>query len=156
MTQAVAEIAAEECKLVTLRVGKQLLGIPVTHVRDVLKNARIAPVPLASAEVLGAMNLRGRVVTVVDMRIRLHLGPMPEDVAPMFIVTECRGEYFGLRVDAIGEVLTLTAVDIEKKPANLKSPWRDVASGIYRLPEELLVVVDLEALLATGHNEEKG
>lgn len=139
---------SDTCKMVTLRVDRQLLGVPVEYVRDVLKSARITHVPLAPVEVLGAMNLRGRIVTVMDMRARLRLLPTPHDLSPAFIVCEAGGEYFGLRVDSVGEVMEVAISDIEKKPSNLPDTWHEVASGVYRLPDELLVCVDMAALLA--------
>lgn len=149
MPHLLAEMAeVEECQLVTLRMDSQLLGIPVERVRDVLKAARITRVPLAPPEVSGVMNLRGRIVTVLDVRTRLQLAPAAQAGPPMFIVVERKGEYFALKVDAIGDVLTVPVDHIEHKPSNLKAAWREIASGVYWLKNELLVVIDMDSFVA--------
>lgn len=137
-----------QTKLVTMRVNQQLLAIPVEYVRDVLKGGRIAHVPLAPPEISGLMNLRGRVVTVVDMRRRLKLAPLDENANPMFIVVEYEGEYYSLHVDSVGDVLTIATAAIEKPPSNLSADWREIATGVHRLTNELLVIVDVDTLFS--------
>jgi purine-binding chemotaxis protein CheW len=131
---------------VTMRLGNQLFGVPVRFVRDVLRRQRITAIPLAPNEVAGSLNLRGRIVTVIDLRRRLCLPDTQVDNG-MFVVVEHRNELFSLMVDSVGEVMTVSAGAIEKTPANLGGAWRDVASGIYKLDGELLVIMDVEALL---------
>lgn len=154
MRQSAEAMEMEECRLVTLQVDHQLFGIPVQHVRDVLKTAKLTKVPLADAEVLGVMNLRGRIVTVIDVRALLQLTSTPMNNAPMFIIVERKGEYLALVVDAVGEVLTIPTNSIEKKPSNLKPAWRDIASGVHRLPNELLVIIDMDTFLVPHRSEE--
>lgn len=133
--------------LVTMRVDQQLFGIPVQHVQDVLREQKVAHVPLSPPEIAGSLNLRGRIVTVINLRERLKLQRQGEKKPSMFVVVEHKNEYYSLMVDAVGEVLTIPADDIEKSPANLAENWRNVASGIHRLKDELLVIVDIRALL---------
>jgi purine-binding chemotaxis protein CheW len=141
-------IAAEESSmLVTMRVDRQLFGIPVRDVRDVLKGYKVARIPLAPPEVSGSINLRGRIVTVIDVCKRLGLGAPKEAGAHMFVVVEHHGQYYSLMVNGVGEVLTIPASEIEKPPANLAANWRSVATGIHRLADELLVIIDIESLL---------
>jgi purine-binding chemotaxis protein CheW len=139
--------SAETSMLVTMRVADQLFGIPVQHVRDVLKEQKVAQIPLAPREISGSINLRGRIVTVVNLRERLRLQDKQEGTTHMFVVVEFKGEFYSLMVDAVGEVLTIPTAHIEKSPANLVASWKEVASGIHRLQDELLVVIDIQALL---------
>lgn len=137
----------QQHKLVTLRVGQQLFGIPVQHVRDVLKGGRITSVPLAMPEISGLMNLRGRIVTVIDMRCRLKLPATISPRLPTFIVVEHKGEFYSLQVDSVGDVLAITSDTIEKPPSNLAGDWREISSGVHRLENELLVIIHIPALL---------
>src|ERR1700722_8749525 len=86
---------------VTLTTGGQLFGLPIERVQDVFKPTRITPVPLAGAEIAGVLNLRGRIVTAIDMRRRLDLEVRDNGQAPMAIGIELKGESFGLLVDAV-------------------------------------------------------
>lgn len=133
--------------LVTMRIDEQLFGIPVEYVRDVLKDQKVARIPKARAEVAGSINLRGRIVTVLNMRQRLGLHTEYSS-RPMFVVVEHKGEPFGLMVDAVSEVLKFPSDEIEKAPPNLAQSWREVSSGVCRLQGSLLVVMDIRALLA--------
>jgi purine-binding chemotaxis protein CheW len=132
---------------VTMRVDKQLFGIPVTYIRDVLRQQHITAIPLASKEVAGSLNLRGRIVTVINVRNRLKLEDRTADNKNMFVVVEHKDDLYSLMVDSVGEVLTITSTSIEKVPSNLGGSWRDVASGIYKLSGELLVIIDVKAML---------
>lgn len=137
---------------VTMRIDRQLFGVPVKYVRDVLRRQHITPIPLAPSEVAGSLNLRGRIVTVIDLRNRLQLKTSDPVEGGMFVVVEHRGELYSLMVDNVGEVMTIAAGAVEKTPANLGSSWMDVASGIYKLDGELLVIMDVEALFSVQRN----
>lgn len=132
---------------VTMRVDRQLFGVPVKYVRDVLREQHVTKIPLSPPEISGSLNLRGRIVTVVNLRTRLHLSARKESSSGMFVVVEHKNELFSLMVDTVGDVLTVSAGSIEKTPANLGAQWKDVASGIYKLDNELLVIMDIESLL---------
>ncbi len=132
---------------VTMRLDGQMFGIPVLFVQDVLRGQRIAPVPLAPKEVAGSMNLRGRIVTVIDMRIRLGLEPKPYTGKTMSVVVEHNDEPYSLLVDSVGDVLSLPLTQFENSPANLSPVWRGISSGIFKLEQELLVIIDVASLL---------
>jgi purine-binding chemotaxis protein CheW len=116
-------------------------------VQDVFVPERLTRVPLAPPEVAGILNLRGRVVTAIDMRTRLDLGSRPKDRLAMAIGIEFRNESYGLLVDAVGEVMALRDSACEAKPANLDPRLNKVAAGIYRLEGHLMVVLDVDRLL---------
>jgi len=132
---------------ITVYVGDQLFGIPVTVVQDVFEVQGLTRVPLSVPEVRGVLNLRGRIVTAIDMRIRLGLPTLEDGVSRMAVGIEEGGEAFGLMVDSVGEVLSLPAQDVERSPANLDTRWQQVSSGVHRLDDKLMVVLDVAKAL---------
>ena len=145
---ATTTVESGTADFVTMTVADQLFGIPVLQVRDVLGPQRITRVPLAPAEVAGSLNLRGRIVTAIDVRGRLSLPKRPADMREMSIVVDHGGELYSLIVDSVGEVLSLSGATFEHTPATLDPQWREVANGIYRLDGQLLVVLDVNRLLS--------
>ena len=135
-------------EFVTMIIAGQKFGIPVLQVQDVLGPQRITVVPLAPKEVAGSLNLRGRIVTAIDVRCRLELPPREDKSSPqMSIVVDHGGEFYSLIVDQVGEVMALFASDYEKNPSTLDERWRDVSDGVYRLNDSLLIVLDVKRLL---------
>jgi len=144
---APANDVGESCAYVTLMLGDQLCGVPVLAVRDVLAGQSIARIPLAPPEVAGNLNLRGRIVTAIDLRQRLHLSPRPANAKPMSVVTELGSELYALLVDQVSEVVSLKAADMERNPPTLPPIWAEHSLGIFRVSERLMVVLDVEKLL---------
>ncbi|MDR3449810.1 MAG: chemotaxis protein CheW [Alphaproteobacteria bacterium] len=138
---------ATQGMFVTMTVAGQLFGIRVLKVQDVLGPQRIAHVPLAPPEVLGSLNLRGRIVTAVDVRIRLGLPPRAEGERGMSVVVEHENELYSLVVDKVGEVMSLPASSYERNPSTLDPRWQGVSDGIYRLDGTLLIVLDVARFL---------
>lgn len=132
----------------TMSIGGQWFGVPVLTVQYVLKAPAITRVPLAQPEIAGSLNLRGRIVTAIDMRIRLGLPPREDGSEVMSVVVEHDGELYSLLVDQVGDVLSLPDSDYERSPAMLGPAWREVAKGIYRLEDRLMVVLDIPRILA--------
>ena len=139
--------AGKNKEFLTMFVAGQLLGIPVLQVQDVLGEQKVTKVPLAPKEVAGSLNLRGRVVTALILRRKLGMPEMPAGMKTMYIVVEHKAELYSLIVDTVGEVLSLPDKDFENMPATLESSWRALALGIYRLKEQLLVILDVPAML---------
>lgn len=133
---------------VTLSVANQLCGIPVLAVRDVLGPQAITRIPLAPREVAGSLNLRGRIVTAIDLRRRLCLPPAPAETAQMSIVAEQSGELYALLVDQVSEVLSLPLRQFERNPPTLPQEWARFSTGVYRLQGRLMAVLDVSRLLA--------
>jgi len=115
---------------VTVMIGDQLFGLPINQVQDVFMPERMARVPLASAEIAGVLNLRGRIVTAIDMHCRLGLGKRAADRPAMAVGIEFRGESYGLLIYSVGEVLKLPENGRETVPVNLEPHLARVAAGV--------------------------
>jgi len=102
---------------------------------------------LPTSSLAGSLNLRGRIVTAVDVRKRLGLPPRPPEIKGMSIVVDLKGELYSLMVDNVGEVLSLSSDQFERHPATMDQRWREVSTGIYRLQSTLLVVLEVSRLL---------
>ena len=139
--------------LVSIRVGPQLFGVPVLEVRDVINQTTIDLVPLAPAEVAGLLNLRGRIVTAVDMRRRLGLPARAPDEAFMCVIVEHAGELYALLVDDVGDVLWLSTDVFEPVPVTLAPAWGDLCSGLYRLEDDLLLPLAISEVLTLGPSQ---
>ena len=138
-------------EFVTFTIAGQLFGIPVLQIQDVLSSYRITRIPLAPPEITGSLNLRGRVVTAIDVRLRLGLPPRTADANSMSIVAENGGELYSLMVDSVGEVLALPHSAYERNPPTLDATFRAFSDGIYRLNDQLLVVLDVNRVLDYDH-----
>ncbi len=134
-------------EFVTFTIAGQLFGIPVLQIQDVLSSYHITPIPLAPPEITGSLNLRGRVVTAIDVRLRLGLAARPKEAESMSIVAENEGELYSLMVDSVGEVLALSQSAYERNLPTLDAKFRAFSDGIYRLDKQLLVVLDVNRLL---------
>jgi len=133
---------------VTFFVDNQMFGIPVLHVQDILTPDKIASIPLAPAEVRGSINLRGRIVTVIDVRVRLGLGKRGDSKhGNMGVTVEQDHELYTLLVDRIGDVVAMSNDLFEKNPGTLASTWREFSEGVYRLDDKLMVILDIERML---------
>lgn len=138
------EVSAKR-EFLTFTVDGQLLGISVLQVQDVLARQKVTRVPLAPPEVEGSLNLRGRIVTAINLRRRLGIdGSAPEKT--MSIVVEYKNGLYSLTVDDVGDVIGLSSSDAETPPATLEPLWRKHALEIYRLQSELLVILDINGM----------
>lgn len=135
----------------TVFIAGQVFGIPVLQVQDVLGTQRVTKIPLAPPEVAGSLNLRGRIVTAIDVRCRLGLPRRETSQREMSVVVELEGELYSLIIDEVGDVMSLDNENFEGTPATLDPVWRDVSAGIYRLDGQLMVVLDVPKLLNKVH-----
>ncbi len=142
-----AVLQADTKDFVTITVADQVFGIPVLQVQDVLGPQHITAIPLAPPQVAGSLNLRGRIVTAIDLRVRLGIETQIRAEEAMSVVVECAGEPFSLLVDEVGEVLSLSDDTFERNPPTLDAKWREISAGVYRLQDRLLVVIDIARLL---------
>jgi purine-binding chemotaxis protein CheW len=135
---------------VTIRVGPQAFGVPVLQIREVLRRQPVTPVPMAPHAIAGLLNLRGRIVTAIDMRRRLGLPPLTTDAETANIVVEHGGELYALIVDSVGDVLAVDQRRVEAVPSVLDPQWRALASAVYPTEGGLIVLVDIAQLLDIG------
>jgi purine-binding chemotaxis protein CheW len=142
--------SANLTEYVTFTIAGQMFGLPIGRVQDVFKPANITRVPLAGPEISGVLNLRGRIVTAINLSKRLDLKSRAEGMAPMAIGIESGAESFGLLVDAVGEVLKLSDSEREANPINLDRKLGRVSSGVFRLEGQLLVILDVDRVLDLG------
>jgi purine-binding chemotaxis protein CheW len=136
---------------VTAMIGDQLFGLPILRVQDVFLPERLTRVPLAPPEVAGVLNLRGRIVTLIDMRRSLGLEDSKHEGQRMAVGIERGGESYGLLIDSVGEVLKLDDAAREPNPINLDPRLTRVSAGIHRLEDQLLIVVDVDRVLGSGN-----
>src|SRR4029079_11359075 len=133
---------------VTAIVGGQRFGIPILRVQDVFVPDRLTRVPLAPPEIAGLINLRGRIVTLIDLRRRVGFAAAHSDgEQPMAIGVDSRGASYRLLVDSVGEVLKLDESLREVNPVNLDPRLAELSLGIHRLQEQLLVLIDVDRVL---------
>jgi len=131
---------------VTVIIGGQLFGLPISQVHDVFVPESVTRVPLAAPEVAGVLNLRGRIVTAIDMRKRLHLPDRGENAQVMAVGIEHKGESYGLVIDQVGEVLRLSNDSMEPNPSNLDKRWAEISGGVHRLDGKLMIILDVSRL----------
>jgi len=132
-----AETLVEVC---SVRLGKTLFGVPITHILEIVGASQPQPVPLAPDYVGGLVHYRGDVLTTVSLRRLLDLPP--HEGAQDILVLESAGGIFGLLVDSVGEVLTVSAADHEPNPSILDERRRGLLAGAYKLKDSLLVMLD--------------
>jgi purine-binding chemotaxis protein CheW len=135
---------------VTVMIGDQLFGLPISRVQDVFMPDRLTRVPLSAPEIAGVLNLRGRIVTAIDMRRRLGLPPRADGRPPMAVGIELKGESYGLLIDTVGEVLKLADGTREPNPVNLDQHLARVSGGVHRLDGQLMVILDVDRVLETA------
>lgn len=144
-------ILSDDIQLVSVRIDNQLIGLPITAVRDVFSIHAMTPVPRADKAVCGLVNLRGHIVTILDLGAligsRMSNGTRSQEGEPMAVGVEWQGEVFGLVVDEIGDVLSLKADSSEPLPANMSSAWSRFTRRVHKLDKELMIEIDLAVLL---------
>ncbi len=133
---------------VTFDIGGRLLGASVEDVHDVFRIHALTPAPLARSDVAGLLNLRGRIITAIDARTRLGLTPRNGGyIGAMAIGVERGGEFYGLIVDSVGEVLRISDDSLQAPPPSLDAMWRSVTLGVCRLPKGLMIALDIARML---------
>ena len=132
-------------QLVTMKIDKQLFGLPILSAQDIVETHTITQVPMAPSAVAGVMNLRGRIVTVINLR-RI-IGQEDNIASRMGVTVEHDGDLYTILVDAIGEVMSVASEDLEPVPTTLHSELKSLCKGIYRLETGLLALLDIDEIL---------
>ena len=139
-----AEAPAIGGQLATFWLDGDLYGVEVAHVQEVLKSQGLTRVPLAPAAVAGLINLRGQVVTAIELRERLGRPSRPEGTDAVVIVVRLHGEAVSLLVDSIADVVDVDASDFEAPPDTLGGPGRELIRGAFKLDGQLLLALDVQ------------
>jgi purine-binding chemotaxis protein CheW len=138
------KIAAAQFEVCSVRLADALFGIPITHILEIVGGTRPRPVPQAPAFVGGLVHYRGDVLTTVSLRQLLEL-PTREGPQDMLVVESAAG-CFGLLVDSVGEVLTVSSADFEASPSTIDERRRMLFAGTYKLKNQLMVMLDPDHL----------
>jgi len=147
LNNASAKAFSRQIEYITVTVAGQLLGLAIDRVHDVFVASEMTSVPLASREIAGLLNLRGRVVTAISLRKRLHLPDLEACERRMAVGLEYHGEAYGLLVDEVGEVLKLDPEGLQPNPVHMDPKWAGLSEGVYQLHDRLLIILDVESVL---------
>lgn len=139
---------AEAQQFCTFTVGNLYLGIDVLRVQEVIRSQAMTQVPLAPPIVRGLINLRGQIVTAIDMRRRMDLPDRESAELPVNVVIETDDGAISLLVDDIGDVVEVEQQLFERPPDTLRGPARELITGTYKLPDRLLLVLDADAAVS--------
>jgi purine-binding chemotaxis protein CheW len=139
--------ASELIEYVTIRIGGQSFGVAVSDIREVFSPQAITPVPRAPGDIAGLLNLRGRIVTMIDARARLGLPARSQNEPAMALGLDEGADLYGVLVDAVGEVLRLDPAQAEAAPGHLDPEWRSLIRGVHRLDMQLMAILDVRALI---------
>lgn len=131
----------------TFYLDGQMFGIEVLRVQEVMKTIETTEIPLAPKTVRGLMNLRGSIVSCIDLRLRFGMSPAPPTVEPLHVVTQTTGGLVSFHVDSIGDVVEITDSSFEPPPSTLQGEARKLIHGVYKLKTSLLQVVNVEQIL---------
>jgi len=135
------------------RVGQLLVGVEVEAVQEVTAGAELTPVPLSPPMVSGLLNLRGQIVTAIDLRRLLQLGDRPAGQPPIHLILRAEGGSIGLLVDAVGDVLDVDGDAFEAPPGTLRGQLRELIAGAYKLDRGLLLVLNTERVVEESNGE---
>lgn len=146
----------EQQQYCTFFLNKTYFGIAIQDIREIIRDRSTTPIPLASPDICGLINLRGQIVTVIDLQTRLGIN---EPTVPLIAVTsderanynllvQTEGEMVSLLVDDVGDILAFSKDSLEPPPATLKGRMRELLQGAYKLPDGFLLILDIEKVLA--------
>ncbi len=156
MTTAIGvRTVAETRQLCTFIIDGMLFGVDVMNVQEVIRYQEMTVVPLASANVRGLINLRGQIVTAIEMRARLGLDPRRDDALPMNVVTTTADGVVSLLVDEIGDVLEVEERTFERPPETISAAFRELVPGVFKLEGKLLLLLDAEKVATFGSERVK-
>ena len=147
-TETASATTADEMEFVTFYVGNILIGVEIHQVEEINRHVDVTTVPHAPEYVRGVINLRGEVVTVVDLRAILGLPPAEITQQTRTVVVHSKDEQIGLLVDRIADVIKTRTDGIDPPPANIGGLEGRFFSGVHKLEVELLVILDIDAALA--------
>lgn len=153
VAQANTNAETEEMEIATFYMGDILMGVDIQKVQEINRHVDITPVPQAPACVRGVINLRGDVVTVLDLRTVLELEPAEITDQSRNMIAKAGDEQIGLLVDRIADVVKVTRNEIEPPPANVSGIDGRFFDGVYKMESELLIILNAEEVLSVDQNQ---
>ncbi len=138
---------AEVNQYCTFYVDGSFYGINVMDVQEIIRYQDMTGVPLADSVIKGLINLRGQIVTAIDLRRRLGLKPRSKEDNPMNVIINTNDEAISLLVDEIGDVIEVDDDIFEPPPQNLRGKAKELTTGVYKLKDKLLMTLDMDKLL---------
>ncbi len=141
-------VQPEIVELCTFYIGDHQFGINILKVQEINRNPPITTVPQSQEFIVGVMNLRGRIVTVIDLATKLGLAFTAPGKYSRTIIVNSQDEYIGLIVDRIGDVVPVNAEKTEPPPVNIDGVLGSFAEGVLKTGDGLIVILDVEAVLA--------
>lgn len=142
---------SDEHQYCTFFLGDLFFGLEVTCVQEILRYQEMTRVPLASPVVCGLINLRGQIVTAIDLRRRLGLADRAADHLPINMIVQTRHGAVSLLVDDVGDVLSVHADQFEQPPETLRGPARELIAGAYKLEDRLMLILNAEQAVMLSH-----
>lgn len=136
--------SVDERQFCTFQLDNMHFGVEVLRVQEVIRYQEMTRVPTAPPVISGLINLRGQIVTAIDLRARLNLPPLPPDRKPMNVVVRTADGVVSLLVDEIGDVVSVNAGDFERPPETMHGIGRELISGVYKLKGHLLLILDTD------------
>lgn len=136
--------SALEQQFATFKVGNLLFGVDVHDVQEIIRYQQLTPVPLAPDVVRGLMNLRGQIITAIDLRRRLAVNTATPEQELMNIVVSVEAEKVSLLVDSVGDVIKVSKDTFEETPPTVGGRIREIAKGVFKLPDGLMLVLNTE------------
>jgi purine-binding chemotaxis protein CheW len=130
----------------TFWINGELLGAPATRVQEIISHPQMTPIPLAPAAISGLTNLRGQIVLAIDMRRRLGIADRTFGLPPVHIVVRIGEQWISLVVDEIGDILEVAEEAWEHPPDTMPALVREVIGGVYKLPDRLLLALDIDRI----------
>lgn len=147
MTQSAAAQVAVATPLAVFRVGRYMCGLLISSIQEINKNLLLTPVHEAPDYVRGIINLRGNIVTVIDLRRKLGLESVPLQSGTRNVIVKLDREMVGLLVDSVDDIVEVQRSDIRPTPAHLAKELGDAFEGVIQLGDELVAILELNYLL---------
>ena len=139
----------DEIQYCTFYLGDQFFGVEVEKVQEVFRYQEMTQIPLSSSVVRGLINLRGQIITAIDLRRRLGMNDLPEDEKTINVVIRTNDDVVSLLVDRIGDVLQVSLDNFEPTPDTISGITRELVRGVYKLKGQLLLIIDTEKTIET-------
>jgi purine-binding chemotaxis protein CheW len=133
-------------QLLKIKINEQIIAIPIVNIRDILILSKVTKVPLAPSTIIGLINLRGRIVTAINIKNLLKMDDNIICPDSMNVVIEIKNDLYSIIADSVEEVITINDNEILPKPDSIEEHWHKIASGIILGKEGLIVIVDINKL----------